>query len=222
MQKIKLEPKTINVLKNFSSINASLLFKPGNVLATFSTTKTVMAKATIEQTFEKQFAIYDLSRFLSTLSLFTDPTLEIGEKFLTIAGTGKSMRYGYADEKLIIVPPEKGIKLPEVDVSFKLTNEALVDVMKGLGVLRLPEIAVVGDGTDINLQAIDSKNPFSDVYSVNVGKTDKTFRMVFKSENIKVLPGDYDVEISSKGISHFTGKGVEYWVAVEANASTMG
>lgn len=219
MQSIKLEPKTITVLKNFATINPSILVKPGSVLATISPNKTIMAKATITQTFESQFAIYDLSRFLSTLSLFNDPTLEINEKHVAITSSGKKMHYRFADASTIISPPDKEIKLPTTDVSFRLTNEALSDVVKGLGVLRLPEIGVVGDGEDINLQAMDSKNPSSDVYSITVGKTDKTFKMIFKSENIKLIAGDYDVEISSKGISNFKSDVAEYFVAVEASSS---
>jgi len=219
MQTIKLEQKTIAVLKNFSTINPSILVKPGSVLTTISPNKTIMAKATIGQQFESQFAIYDLSRFLSTLSLFNDPTLEINEKHVTILSSGKKMQYRFADTSTVISPPDKEIKLPTTDVSFKLTNDALNDVMKGLGVLRLPEIAVVGDGQDINLQAMDSKNTSSDVYSIAVGSTDKTFKMIFKSENIKLIAGDYDVDISSKGISHFRGDVADYFVAVEASSS---
>ena len=219
MQKLKLDSKTTAVLKNFSTINPSIMFKPGSVITTISPTKTIMAKATVDQTFESQFAIYDLSRFLSTLSLFNDPELEIADKHVTISSQGKRMRYGFADPSVIISAPEKEIKLPSVDVTFRLTNESLSDVIKGLSVLRLPEIAIVGDGEDINLQAVDSKNSSSDVYSISVGKSDKKFRMIFKAENIKVIPGDYDVEISSKGISHFKGGVAEYWIAVETGSS---
>jgi hypothetical protein len=219
MQTLKLEQKTISVLKNFSTINPSILFKPGKVVSTISPNKTIMAKATIDQEIEDTFAIYDLGRFLSTLSLFNDPTLEVADKYVTISSSGKKMRYGFADASVIVAPPDKEIKLPSTDVSFKLTNEALSDVLKGLGVLRLPEIAVVGDGEDINLQAIDSKNPTSDVYSISVGKTDKKFKMIFKSENIKLIPGDYDVDISAKGIGYFKGAAAEYWIAVETSST---
>lgn len=219
MQTLKLEQKTIAVLKNFSTINPSILFKPGKVVSTISPNKTIMAKATIDQEIEGTFAIYDLGRFLSTLSLFTDPALEIADKYVTISSAGKKMRYGFADQSVIIAPPDKEIKLPSTDVSFKLTNDALSDVLKGLGVLRLPEIAVVGDGEDINLQAMDSKNPTSDVYSISVGKTDKKFKMIFKSENIKLIPGDYQVDISAKGIGYFKGVAAEYWIAVETSST---
>lgn len=219
MQTLKLSFNTIGILKNFASINPSILFKPGNVLTTISPTKTIMAKASIEETIESQFAIYDLSRFLSTLSLFEKPEIEISDKYLTISSEGKKIRYGFADPSVIISPPEKEIKLPSVDVSFKLDFNTYTDVVKGLGVLRLPEIAIVGDGEIISLQALDSKNPASDVYSAEVGKTDKKFKMIFKAENVKILPGDYDIEISSKGISHFKGPAAEYWIAVETGSS---
>jgi hypothetical protein len=220
MQAIKLEQKTISVLKSFSTINPSILIKPGKELTTISPTRTIMAKASIDQQFESTFAIYDVSRFLSTLSLFDNPTLEINDKFVVISSDTKKMRYGFADPSAIISPPDKEIKLPSVDISFKLTNLALSDVMKALAVLRLPEIAVVGDGEDINLQAIDSTGKVSDVYSIVVGKSAEKFKMIFKAENIKVIPGDYTVEISKKGISHFVNDVAEYWIAVESNSNS--
>lgn len=218
---MKLDTKTVNVLKNFSNINPSMLFREGNVVTTISPSKTIMAKATVPTKFEKKFAIYNLVRFIGSVSLFNDPELSFKDKFVTISdGNGKSVNYTFADEATIKTPPEKEIKLPSVDVSFKLTDENFKEVIKALGVLGLPEIAVVGDGKKVSLQAIDSKNPTGDTYSVGVGETDKTFRVIFKGENIiKILSGDYDVEISSKGISHFKGAEAEYWIAIESSST---
>lgn len=217
---MKLDTKTINVLKNFSNVNPSMLFKEGNIVSTISPNKTIMARATVPANFANRFAIYNLGRFLSTLSLFEDPDLSFTDRLVKISdGKGRSVNYTFADESTIKSPPEKEIKLPSEDVSFSLTNANLTEILKALGVLSLPEFAVVGDGSTVSLQAIDSKNPSGDTFSITVGVTDKTFRAIFKAENIKVIPGDYNVTLSSKGISHFSGPEAEYWIAIEATST---
>lgn len=216
---MKISTNTLNVLKNFAKINPSIVVQEGNVLKTISPSKTIMAKGTVETNFDKKFAIYNLDRFISTVSLFNDPELKFGEKAVEIYDGNRKSNYTYADESTITQAPDRQITLPSVDVSFRLTNEHLKDVEKAAGVLGLPEIVVFGDGHNIFLQAADTKNPSGDVYSINVGETDKTFRAIFKFENIKIIADDYDVTISSRGISHFAGKNVEYWIAVEQSST---
>jgi len=216
---MKIDTNTINVLKNFAKINPSIVIQEGNTLKTISPTKTIMAKANVSTDFSKRFAIYNLDRFISTLSLFNNPELDFKDKFVNISDENKNIHYTYADESTINKAPEKDIKLPSVDVSFTLTNENLKDVEKGSGVLGLPEIVVMGDGKKISLQAADTKNPSGDVYSIVIGETDKVFKAVFKSENIKIIPGEYEVSICSKGISCFRGKEADYWIAVEQSST---
>jgi len=200
---MKIDANTISVLKNFAKINPSIVIQEGNTLKTISPSKTIMAKANVPTQFGQRFAIYNLDRFISTLSLFNEPELKFSEKFVDIGDNNKSTHYTYADESTITKVPEKEITLPSVDVSFRLTNENLKDVEKASGVLQLPEIVVSGDGSKVYLQAADTKNPSGDIYSIAIGETDKTFKAIFKSENIKIIPGDYDVSICSRGISHF-------------------
>jgi hypothetical protein len=219
---MKLDTRTTQILKNFASINPSIMFKPGNRLATISAGKTVMARANITQEIPSPFAIYDLSRFLGTISLFTDPELNVDEKYMTIAQGKRKINYTFTEPSLIVTPPDKEIKLPDPEVSFSISGDELSEVMKALSVLSLPEIAVVGDGTDISVQAIDSKNPSGDTYSVNVGSTTATFKMIIRAENLKLLPGDYNVEISSKGLSRFSTTDIEYFIAVESNSTYEG
>jgi hypothetical protein len=220
---MKLDQRTLQVLKNFSGINPSILFRPGNVVKTVTPTKTILAKATLEQEFSNTFAIYDLNRFLSVLSLFDDPDLEMGENSVVIRSGRKKVNYVYADQNTIVAPKEgKEINFPSSDINFELTNEAYSDVTKALGVLRQPEIAVVGDGNTITLQTVNSKDPTSDVYSVEVGETDKTFNCIFKAENLRLLPDTYQVDIASAGISRFKSNDVEYFIAVEANSKFNG
>ena len=216
---MKISTNTVNVLKNFAKINPSILIQEGNTLKTISPSKTIMAKANIDTDFSKKFAIYNLDRFLSTMSLFDDPDLTFGENSVSITDGERKTNYVYADEATITKAPENEISLPSVDVTFTLTNEHLKDVEKAAGVLALPEILVVGDGSTVYLQAADSKVPNGDGYSIKIGETNKTFKAIFKAENIKIIPGEYEVSISSKGISHFSAEEAEYWIAVEQSSS---
>jgi hypothetical protein len=218
MQKIRLDTRTINVLKNFASINQSLLVRPGSVISTISSTKTILASATVDVEFQTSFAIYDLSKFLSVMSLFENPDIEIGSKSLSIVAGPKRLNYTFADPSTIVTPPEKSIVLPSADVSFKLTSETLSSVMRAAGVLGLPEVAVVGDGQEVSVRAVNSTNPSGDVFSVTVGDTSAEFSAIYRTEHLKLLPGDYDVTICSRGISQFEGSGVTYFIALEASS----
>lgn len=215
---MKIDINTVNVLKNFAKINPSIIVQEGNVLKTISPNKTIMAKATVPTEFNKRFAVYDLNRFLSVLSLYNDPDLEVDEKFIYMKDSSEQGKYQLSDENTIVKAPEKEINLPSVDVNFTLKNEDLTKVEKAAGVYGLPEIVVFGDGSKVYLKAADSKNPGSE-YSVHIGDTDKVFNAVFKFENIKILPGDYQVTISSKGISKFVGVEAEYFIAVEQHST---
>lgn len=216
---MKISTNTVNILKNFAKINPSILIQEGNTLKTMSPSKTIMAKAKIDGEFPKRFAIYNLDRFISTASLFTDPNFDFGERTVTIKEGDRKIDYVYADENTINKMPDREINLPSIDVTVTLTNASLKEVEKAGGVLGLPEILIVGDGLNVYLQAADSKNPSGDVFSVKIGDTSKTFKAIFKTENIKILPGDYEVSISSRGISHFSGKEAEYWIAVEQSST---
>lgn len=216
---MKLSAKTLSVLKNFAAINQSIVVKPGDTLATISQNKTIMAKATVPDTFEQEFAIYNLGRFISSISLMESPDLEFEDHSVRIKGNGHSILYHFADASVIIAPPNKEIKLPSIDVQCSLTSKNIQVITKALGVLGLPEIAVTGDGDKVYLQAVDSKNSSADTYSIEIGETNKSFRAIFKSENMKMMDDDYDVIISSKGISQFTGSEATYWIAVESTST---
>lgn len=224
MSTMKLEPKTLTVLKNFSSINPSLMFREGSVVTTMSPTKSVLARARIGQSFEKQFAIYDLSRFLGVISLFDNPDLELNESSVTIRKEDRELDYRYADPSTIVMPPDKNVVLPSEDVKFKLTTATLNDLQRALSALSMPEIAVVGDSKKMWIQVIDVKNMLGDSYKISLGDTDKKFRFVFKAENLKFIPQDYEVTITSKLMSHFKGTEVvdiDYWVAPEKKPSSF-
>ena len=216
---MKIDVDTVNVLKNFAKINPSIVIQEGNILKTISPTKTIMAMAKVKTDFDQRFAIYNLDRFISIVSTFTDPDFKFGDKSVDICDNSRKTHYVYADENTVTKVPDRVINLPSIDVTFKLTNENIKDVEKASGILALPEIVVMGDGKNLFLQAADSKNPSGDVYSIQIGETDKAFKAIFKAENIKIIPGDYDVSISSEGISHFVRDDVEYYIAVEQTST---
>jgi hypothetical protein len=215
---MKLSARTLHLLKNFSTINPSIVLKPGGIATTISPNKTILARASIGDEIPNIVAIYNLSRFISTLSLFENPDLDFSDKSVRISDGSRSVVYHYADASIIMVPPEKQIKLPSTDAECFITNKDFQNITKALSVLGLPEIAIVGDGENISLQAIDTKNP-ADTFSITVGQSSNVFRAIFKSENLKIMDGDYTVSISSKGISQFVGTEVSYWIAVEATST---
>ena len=221
---MKLSKHTLNMLKNFSDINMSIEIKQGNILRTVSVQKNILAQAELEEDFPQDFAIYELNRFLGAVSLFDDPELKFNGKSANIGSGKNSVDYVYCDPSMIVTPPENNITFPEPEVKFTLTQDALSQVMKASNVLGTPEISVESDSGNINIKALDVNNDSTDTFTVALDeKSDNKFRFVFKTENMKMLPGNYDVEISSKGISHFAlqGQKLEYWIATEAS-STFG
>ena len=215
---MRLSEQTVSLLKNFASINQNLQFKTGNKLKTISPQKNILVNAEIPESFPSDFAIYDLNKFLGVLSLFQDPTLEIGEKRMNVGG---KVNYVFADPSMILVPPDKELVFPEPEVSFALTNADFTQVIKAASLLGLPHICVVGNGTEITLEATDVNNSASDDYKTEVGTTSETFNLVFKIENLKLYTGDYHVELTSQGISKFshTSKNLQYFIATESDSS---
>lgn len=219
---MKFSAKTIQILRNFSTINQSIMFVPGRKLKTISPVSSIMAQAEIDVDVEEQFAIYNLAQFLGAISLFENPELTASKEEVIITNGSETIRYACAEPALIKVPPQKEIVLPSKDVFFSLKNDVLAKMQKALGIINAPEIAVSGDRNNIYLEALNTKDSSQSTYKVAVGHTDKSFRLIFRAENIKLLAGDYDVTMSSKGLAHFNGEGVEYWIVVEANSTFEG
>ena len=216
---MKFEGRTLSILKNFALINPSIQFKEGDTLKTVSPNKTILAHAKLGEEVKGQFAIFDLSKFLSVLSLFDKPILKIEEKYMTITDNQQQVNYTFADPRAIVTPSDKIPILTNPEIEFKLTTATLDRVQKAMGILKMPEIAIVGDGTDITVEAVDSKNHNADTFAIKVGSTKHIFKMIFKSENIKIIAADYNVTISSKGISNFKCEDIEYWIVAEASST---
>jgi hypothetical protein len=219
---MKLSDSTLTVLKNFAGINNSILVKQGSKLRTISVAKNILAEADISEDFPKDVAIYDLNQFLNGLSLHQDPNLDFTEEsYLTIREGKRRVKYFYADPQVIISPPEKEISLPTEDVCFQLESVTLEKLLKAAAVYQLPDLAAVGEAGVVKLVVRDKKNDTSNEFAVVVGETDKEFTFNFKVENIKIIPGAYDVVISSKLLAKFTNSNYNliYYIALEPDST---
>ena len=222
---MKLSDSTLAVLKNFAGINNSILVKKGNQLRTISVAKNILAEAEIPEDFPRDVAIYDLNQFLNGLSLHQDPNLDFTEdSHITIKEGKRRVKYFYADPQVIIAPPDKEINLPTQEICFQLESNSLEKLIKAAAVYQLPDLSVIGRNGEIHMVVRDKKNDTSNEYSIYVGETDSAFELNFKMENIKIIPGPYDVVISSKLLSEFTNKqyNLKYFIALEPDSTFNG
>ena len=221
---MKLSDNALAILKNFAGINNSILVKQGNKLRTISVAKNILAEAEIKEEFPRDFAIYDLNQFLNGLSLHQDPDLDFQQdSYLSIKEGKRRVKYFFADPNVIIAPPEKDIQLPTQDVCFQMDSVTLEKLVKAAAVYQLPDLSAIGEAGVIKLVVRDKKNDTSNEYAIEVGETDKEFSFNFKVENIKIIPGAYDVVVSSKLLSQFTNTqhNLKYYIALEPD-STFG
>lgn len=216
---MKFSDKTLTVLKNFASINPSVNLKPGHQQRTISPQKTVVAIATIDDNIPSAACVYDISRFLSVYSLYSEPEITFQEKNFIISQGKQKTKYVFADPSMIISPPDKDLKLASEDVKVDVKWSDLQTVIKASGVLQLPEIAFTGSDGVCYLRAIDSGNPTADTFGIEVGETNDTFQMIIKTEYFKLLPQDYRVTLSAKGISLFEAQDIRYYIAIESKST---
>jgi len=221
---MKLSEQTLDTLKNFANINTNILIKTGNELSTISTMRNIFAKAEITEEFTNEFGIYDLNQFLSVVTSLDKTNISLDDKFMTIASEGSKSKakYFYSDAS-VIVSPTKEVTMPEADVTFTLTESNLKELLKMAAILATPDLALVGtNGGAISLTVCDKKNATSNTFSIDVAEgATADFTFYFKVENMKMLSGDYDVQVSSKSISHFQHKKlpIQYWIALEPDSS---
>ena len=220
---MKVSERTTNLLKNYANINQSIEFREGNVLKTVSPLNTILASVETEEEFPRTFPIYELNRFLGTLDLFNNPELDFMDNGVNITDDNHKAIYRYCgSSSMFQTPPDKDITFPEPEVEFQLTQELFRKTINAANTLGLPEIVVEGDGSEIKLLVSDTGNVSSDNFSTKVGSTDKTFHMIFKTENFSTIAeGAYNVSLSSKRISHFKREGdsLQYWIALEQNST---
>ena len=219
---MKLSDKTVNLLKNFSNINQSILFKEGSKLRTISVMKNILAEAEVNESFPKDFGIYDLNQFLNGMGLHQNPDLDFENDGHVVIKEGRMRsKYFFADPSVIFTPPDKNLDLPSEDVSFELNTQQLDRLLKAAGIYQLPDLSVIGKAGVVKILVRDKKNDTSNDFAITVGETDKEFVFNFKVENIKIIPGTYDVVVSQKLLSRFKCKDYEltYFIALEPDSS---
>ena len=222
---MKLSKSTLDILKNFSNINQSICFKEGNELSTLSIQKNILSRAVVTEEFPRSFAIYDLSEFLSGLTLFEDPEFNFdNDNYVIVRDRRNTSRYFFADPSTIVQPPENKVELPSKDVCFTVPWSDISNIIKAAAIYQIEDLAVVGDGTSVKLVVRDKKNDTSNSYAVKVGETDRQFCFNFKVENLKLLPGDYEVTISKQNASLFrdANRDLEYLIALEPDSKYEG
>ena len=225
MTSTSISQETLSILKNFSQLNSNLLVRPGSVINTVTGAKNVMAQATVQEDFPVEFGIWDLNKFLGTLSLFDSPTCEFGEKSVKISGEGGRAVTYYYSEPSLLTTINKQVQMPETVIHLNLTQSVFADLQRAASVLQLPDLSFTSmQGDSIFAVVRDKKDPTSNDYSVAVGDVlgdTPNFEFNFKIDNLKLLPGDYDVEICESVVSSFTNKNVDvkYWIALETDST---
>jgi len=222
---MKLSNDTLTILKNFSSINTGIEFKSGNVLSTISPGKTILAKATLKDTFPEDFCVYDLNQFLSVHSLNKDTEIDFDDMNVIFKSGKSKIKYRKTAKEMIITPPDKDLSLPSVDASFVLSDDTFSSIMKSASILQSPHIAVESVGGKLYISCFDAKDDSAHTNSIEIGDSETDdFKLVFFTENLKMIPGSYDVEISSRGLASFKHKTqeIDYWIAIEAKESKFG
>lgn len=217
---MKLSKDTLAVFKNFSNINSNLTLKTGNKLTTISAGKNIIAEAVVGESFPHEFGIYDLNEFLGAMSLFGDPDLSFDDKHVVISEGKNAVKYFAANASVLTVVPN--IKaFPKPDIEFDLPGAMLNQIQRVASILRVADFSVVGDGSTICVQVGDKSNPTGNSYNSELGVTDKTFKVNFKVENMKMMAGDYQVAIGGKKISRFkaTNQNLTYYVAIELDST---
>ena len=211
---MKLSEQTVNILKNFSTINQNILVKEGSELQTMSTMKNILGTANVSEAFPRDFGIYDLNEFLGVLTLVSDAELKFdNDSYLTVNGGRTKVRYFYSDPSILTTPPET-FNPPECDVTFEVSKNVLTKLLKASAVMQLPDV-VFSNG---KITATDLKNVTSNKFTEQLDDTvSDPFEFRFKADNLKMIPGDYNVSAStSAGVSNWVGKEASYWIAMEA------
>lgn len=216
---MKLSPRTLDILKNYSTINPSILLKPGKEIRTIHPQKTIISVATIEDDFPSEAPIYDLGRFLSVYNLYDDPDVTFEEKDLVISDGRRKTRYRMAAKSVLFLPPEGSMNIPSVVASIPVTQKDLADVLKASSALGLPDIGFVAEDGKIYLRALSIEDPKADTFGIEIGETSDTFRLMIKKAAIKFVSQDYQVNLSSKGAAEFTGNGITYVVGVDPKST---
>jgi hypothetical protein len=221
---MKLTNNTVNILKNFSSINPSIYIRKGNKLRTIAMSGNIAATATISENFDTSFAIYDLNQFLNGIKLYDTPELDFSkDNCIVIKQQNHKITYRLTDPSLICSAEDRDIKLPSMDICFLMDNSHFEKLLKASSVFSLPDFSVIGEDGEITLRVRQKENSSSNEVSITVGKTNEEFCLNFKAENLKIIPGNYEVIISKELIAQFTNTDFDltYFIGLESDSSFL-
>lgn len=218
---MKLSKETFAILQNYASINQSILFEEGNFLRTISPTESIFAKAKVTEEFPMDAAVYNLPKLLGILSIDKENSeLNFLENYLEISQGKSKVKYAYCNADLIKAPPKgQDIKIKNPEIGFELQEDVLQNLLKAMAILNFSEIAIRGENGVLSVETLSTKNDSSDSYSTEIGETDQNFFVVFDADKLQLIPDDYKIQISSRGISQFSSDTVSYWIAINANKS---
>lgn len=219
---MKLSEKTISILKNFATINPSIYIRKGNVIRTIAMSGNIAACVQVSENFNTEFAIYDLNQFLNGLKLYNTPSLIFeDENYLLIKEGSHTIKYFLTDPSLIFASEDKDIVLPSRDVCFQMDEHQFEKLIRSSAVFGLPDFSVIGENGTIKLIVRQKENSSSNEVAIEVGDTSEEFNLNFKIENLKIIPGSYDVVISRHLISEFTNKSMNltYFIGLESDSS---
>ena len=208
---MKLSKTTLATLKNFSTINQSIVIKPGNILETISNVKDIYARSSIEETFDKQVCIYDLNEFLGVVSLFEDPDLELGDESLTLKQGKITQKYFYADPTVVTSPPDNGVTLPSEELHTNLDRNTLSMIIRACSINNATDLTFSNKG----ILAHDKSIPSSNVFSVDIPETSDVYELSISVDKLKMVPDDYKIAICTKGLVKFEGNYITYYVALQ-------
>jgi hypothetical protein len=216
---MKLNERTLTVLKNFAGINSGVVLRKGKVQKTMSPEQTILVEAHLEDDLPEVFGIYDLNQFLGNVTTLSSPDMVFTENSVIMNDGELSLNYYSCSTNLIISPPEgKDLVMKDADVTFDLSQATLQKMLKLSAMNNLPNISVIGKGGELRLQTHEVKNDTSNFASIKIGEyAGADFNVSFKTENHKLIPDDYEVQIKVGGFSSFTNKTktLKYFVAME-------
>ena len=215
---MKLSENTLAVLKNFASINSGVVLSSGASQRTISPEKSILVEATIDDDIPTQFGIYDLNQFLGNLTTLRNPELTFSKEGVVLDDGELSFEYRACSANLIITPPEKELVLKSVDVKFSLPNETLQKLIKVATMNGLPNLSVVGKNGSLLLKIHERANDTSNSGTIQIGEyAGQDFTASFKTDNLKLLPNDYNVEIQKGAFAKFENASntLKYFIALE-------
>ena len=218
---MRLTDSTVNVLKNFAAINKNILIHEGSTVRTVSPSKTVMAKAKLDDDFPREVCLYDLNRFLNTVGLFSEPDIELGEHSLTLTSGPSQIRYSYANPELLVVAKQKDLNVSDYFDTVHIPSEVLLAVDRARKTLGLEEISIEASEGKLWIRALDASGSTNDQFALQLGESKHTFKAVLEADNMELIPQSYNVSISPRGITHWKGLNIEYWIVLLANKSNF-